>query len=50
MPDEDIHLEIYDLEKLWDHYLECEGKSGSPGEWILERLHELETEQRRRSK
>lgn len=45
---------LAELEKLVAHWDELrddlEGHAGSPGEWIIERIAELETEQERRLK
>lgn len=52
LTDEQITSEIDRIGKLWDESRndpEFEGHSGSPGEWMIERLMELETAQRRRS-
>jgi hypothetical protein len=50
LTDEEISRELSDLEKKWDDSrLSDEGRGGSPGEWMYERIGELETEQKRRS-
>lgn len=44
-----IEAHIDALHTQIDEYFAClEGKSGSPGEWMYERLNELETELQRR--
>lgn len=49
MSDESITAEIEELAAKWDDLRrELEGMSGSPGEWMIERMDELETEKRRR--
>lgn len=51
MADETISAEIAILEAQFDRFradLEDCGHGGSPGEWMVERLDELETERRRR--
>jgi hypothetical protein len=41
--------ELDALDTQWDEFhANCEGMSGSPGEWMIERMDELETELRRR--
>lgn len=51
MTDEQIAAEITELEAKWDDFrANCEGHSGSPGEWIVERLDELDTAQKRRAR
>lgn len=51
MSDEAITHEIADLSRTWDEVRAGDGHSGSPGEWMLERLDELDAEAaRRRSK
>jgi hypothetical protein len=49
MTDAQIEAEITILQRKWDERGD-EGMSGSPGEWIIERLGELETEQNRRAR
>ena len=47
----EITREIGRVSELWDEMSaddEFEGHGGSPGEWMIERLDELETEQKRR--
>jgi hypothetical protein len=49
--DHEIAHEIRRIGKEWDDMFadpDFEGHSGSPGEWMVERLNELETEQERR--
>lgn len=46
MSDAALTAELFDLGIAWDG-LDREG-SGSRGEWIIERMDEIETEQRRR--
>lgn len=52
LTDDEIISRIKYLEKKWDDLRalleESGGSSGSPGEWIVEELGELETEQKRR--
>lgn len=50
MADDDIAAELVLLGDRFAEYRDGieEGKSGSPGEWIIERIDELETERRRR--
>lgn len=44
-----IRLEIADLGQQWDEFRkDLDGMSGSPGEWMIERLDELWTELKRR--
>lgn len=50
MTNEEIVRELDQLRKRLDDLL-CnidEGHGGSPGEWMVERMDELESEQRRR--
>lgn len=50
MTDAEIAVEIFAVEQRFDEYrAACDGKSGSPGEWLVERLDELETEKLRRA-
>lgn len=51
MTTEEIHADIEELGKQWDDLRdgECD-HAGSPGEWIIERLMELESEYARRAK
>ena len=52
MSDADLAAELVYREKEWDDMRaaldECGGMSGSPGEWLAERMEELEHEQKRR--
>lgn len=49
MTDEEISSELSEVGKRWDSLREDEeGHGGSPGEWMIERMGELETEQARR--
>lgn len=51
MTDAAIAAELESLGKRWDEFradIDDEGMSGSPGEWMVERMDELETEQKRR--
>lgn len=50
MTDAAIAAEIDKLGKKWDKFRagDCDG-SGSPGEWMIERLDELEHEQKQRA-
>lgn len=44
-----INAELAALDTQWDELRKsCDGMSGSPGEWMIERMDELETELRRR--
>lgn len=53
MSDADLAAELTYREKEWDDLRdaleECGGMSGSPGEWLAERMDALEHEQRRRT-
>lgn len=51
MTDEAISRELDDLEAKFERSRadDDEGTAGSPGEWMVERMNELETEQKRRS-
>lgn len=51
LSDSEICDELDSLEKKWkaSRSGDEEGHGGSPGEWMVERMDELETEQRRRS-
>ena len=46
MTEKQIGEELFELEQKWSN-LDREG-SGSPGEWIVERMDELDTELKRR--
>ena len=52
MTDADLAAELADREREWDEMCaaleECGGCSGSPGEWLAERMDELQTEIGRR--
>lgn len=50
MTDAAIAAELASLGKQWDEFVasDDEGHGGSPGEWMVERMGELETEQKRR--
>ena len=52
MTDEQLATELKKLGKQWDDLRaaleECGGSSGSPGEWLWERIGELEHEQQKR--
>lgn len=50
MSDEEIAKELTELGRKWDGFRASEdsGHGGSPGEWMYERMGELETEQKRR--
>ena len=51
MTDDEISLELEALGKRWDAFREDdEGHGGSPGEWMVERMGELEAEQKRRKR
>ncbi len=52
LTDDQIRSEIERIGKLWDDMMsnpEFEGHGGSPGEWMIERLMELETARDRRA-
>lgn len=51
MTDEQIVAEVQSLCARWDvlRAANSDGCGGSPGEWMFERLDELETEQKRRT-
>ena len=47
---EKIRSELRTLGERWDAFRTgSEGHGGSPGEWMVERMGELETEQKRRA-
>ena len=49
LSDKEIADELESLGRKWDEFrADLEGMAGSPGEWMVERMDELETEQRRR--
>lgn len=51
MTDDELTAELARVEKLWTDMRtdpEFEGHGGSPGEWMVERMDEIETEKRRR--
>jgi hypothetical protein len=49
MTTEAIRAELAALEKQWDESREDDiGRGGSPGEWMVERMGELEHELKRR--
>ena len=49
MTDEQIASEMASLEVEWRKFQsKCDGAAGSPGEWMFERMDELETEKKRR--
>lgn len=49
MSSKQITDELAALDTQWEEYhRDLEGKSGSPGEWMVERMDELETELKRR--
>jgi hypothetical protein len=49
MSDDELTAELDKLGKEFDEFRDgLEGMSGSPGEWMVERMDEIETEQRRR--
>lgn len=49
MSDGAIELELVELDKMFKaDRQDDEGAAGSPGEWMVERMDELETEQMRR--
>lgn len=50
MQDAAIERELAKLAKRWDSFRASDPEGGgSPGEWMVERMDELETEQRRRA-
>lgn len=52
LSDAEISKELQALGEQWDEFrkdLGDDGYGGSPGEWMVERIDELETEQRRRA-
>lgn len=53
LTDHELALEITRLEHQWDNLFaaleESGGCSGSPGEWLTERLTELDSERRKRA-
>lgn len=46
--DDELHTELIAICHKWDRGEYCQERGGSPGEWIVERIDELETEFRRR--
>lgn len=51
MTDDELSIERKHLELEWDKCrseVDDEGMAGSPGEWIIERLDEINTERTRR--
>lgn len=49
MTDVEIAAETLDLENKWDIFHRgFDGHGGSPGEWMFERMDELEAERKRR--
>ena len=50
LTDEEITRELDELEARWKAFQDDigEGHGGSPGEWMVERMDELETERNRR--
>lgn len=50
MSGSDLIEELNDVTRKWDDYFlgDFEGHGGSPGEWMFERMNELETELIRR--
>lgn len=49
MTDAEIDTELKQLGERWDASRDDEGHGGSPGEWMVERMSALETEQKRRA-
>ena len=50
LKDVEIASELKELGKAWGaSRVDDEGHGGSPGEWVIERMTELETEQKRRA-
>lgn len=54
MTENELAAELMRLEVLWDEVnadlVESGGMAGSPGEWIIERMDEIRTEQMQRGK
>jgi hypothetical protein len=52
MTDEEISAELKSLGDQWDEFQasDDEGHGGSPGEWMVERMGELEQEQKKRGR
>lgn len=49
MTDVAIAAELDELDIRWEKFrANLDGMAGSPGEWMIERMDELETEQKRR--
>lgn len=52
MTDDELSAELQNVERQWDECMAlCEesgGHSGSPGEWMVERMDEIRTEKTRR--
>jgi hypothetical protein len=51
LDDADLTAELAEVERKWDAYFSdpyFDGHSGSPGEWMAERMDELRTELARR--
>jgi hypothetical protein len=50
MTDDELSAELLAIEKQWDEFCReiGDGHGGSPGEWMVERMDEIETEKRRR--
>jgi hypothetical protein len=51
LPSSSLEAELDQLERKWDQLMsdDFDGHGGSPGEWMIERMEEIETELRRRS-
>jgi hypothetical protein len=51
LPSSALAAELEQLARKWDRLMsdEFDGHGGSPGEWMVERMDEIETELRRRS-
>ncbi|HEX5244076.1 MAG TPA: hypothetical protein VFW23_12500 [Tepidisphaeraceae bacterium] len=51
MTNAQLHAELRRVSDEWDEFREgLEGMSGSPGEWMVERMDEIATEIERRKK
>ena len=49
MDDAELESTLAEVGDVFDDFCQkCEGMAGSPGEWMVERINELETELKRR--
>jgi hypothetical protein len=48
LTDDELSAELDNLGKQWDEFRKDAEGAGSPGEWMIERMDEIRTEQRRR--